>query len=407
MQTNMQINIDSINSRGFLPHTQLDNRLLVDKNSRNYQALLSVAVGDAYGEPIEFKTGNQLPIYQTGALLCDYKGKITDDTQLTLFTLEGINDFLSEQSNFKIDSFEAASSMNNKVTKSVAKAYQRWLMTQDESSIFQECAGDNSGLVMIPELNESVNPGMTLISALKDMEYSGQVAFNYSQGSGCTTKNLPIAMLYQMMQANAEAKNTDNSYLRFAAFELGFKVAQLTHGHPMAKLVAGAIATIQFLGLSSVAQVSDLSGKNSLANSLMLTELLVAESREQIKALAYDITNKEIDELLGLLNIDAYAKLNGCNEPHSPHKFSKRFGEGWVASETFSIAVYCALNANSYEELLNMSAIHDGDSDSTCSLASSLFSVSNQESKIPEELLDKLETKEIIEAMLTSPRQAS
>ena len=51
---------------------------------------------------------------------------------------------------------------------------------------------------------------------------------------------------------------------------------------------------------------------------------------------------------------------------------SGALGEGWVGEEALAIAVYAALVGSSFEEVMALAANHDGDSDSTASIAGQL-----------------------------------
>lgn len=51
---------------------------------------------------------------------------------------------------------------------------------------------------------------------------------------------------------------------------------------------------------------------------------------------------------------------------------SGSLGEGWVGEEALAIAVYAALAGSYFEEVMALAANHDGDSDSTASIAGQL-----------------------------------
>jgi ADP-ribosylglycohydrolase len=48
-------------------------------------------------------------------------------------------------------------------------------------------------------------------------------------------------------------------------------------------------------------------------------------------------------------------------------------GEGWVGEEALAIGLYAALVAPSFEDALAIAANHDGDSDSTASIAGQIW----------------------------------
>ena len=51
-----------------------------------------------------------------------------------------------------------------------------------------------------------------------------------------------------------------------------------------------------------------------------------------------------------------------------------RLGEGWTGDEALAIALYAAASADSVEDAVRIAANHDGDSDSTASIAGQLRS---------------------------------
>ena len=50
-----------------------------------------------------------------------------------------------------------------------------------------------------------------------------------------------------------------------------------------------------------------------------------------------------------------------------------QLGEGWNGEEALAIAVYAVLSASSFEEAITIAANHDGDSDSTASIAGQIY----------------------------------
>jgi ADP-ribosylglycohydrolase len=48
-------------------------------------------------------------------------------------------------------------------------------------------------------------------------------------------------------------------------------------------------------------------------------------------------------------------------------------GEGWTGDEALAIGVYAACAAHSFEDAIRLAANHDGDSDSTASIAGQLY----------------------------------
>lgn len=75
----------------------------------------------------------------------------------------------------------------------------------------------------------------------------------------------------------------------------------------------------------------------------------------------------------------------------------KDIGEGWVAEETFAIAIYACLKySNDFENAIICAINHDGDSDSTGSVAGNIIGASLGYSSIPSYYKDNIELKDLI-----------
>jgi ADP-ribosylglycohydrolase len=345
------------------------------------RAMLAAAMGDAFGLPMEFLCEQK--IKQLGLHLKNADGQLTflgkssDDTQLNLFTAEGIiySKYTIKQS---VNDYQL---MNDTIVLEVARAYQRWLHTQNEASIFCEKIDTETGLVSFPELNQRVEPGDTCISALKDMQYPSDSAYNFSKGSGVTIKNLPIAIVYAAQSSISFSLSCHQKAL--ASFDLGFKVAKITHGHPIARLTAATIATILFFNLQRGPS------SNTLVYSMVMTRELIIRNLANILSRGFDIQKSHIEHVIKLLSNDFY----------DGSKCVSAYGQGWCADEALAIALYCALHAETFEQLLVMSTCHSGDSDSTCSLAASIFVSARGGEDMPDYLVEKLELRDIVKGV--------
>lgn len=74
-------------------------------------------------------------------------------------------------------------------------------------------------------------------------------------------------------------------------------------------------------------------------------------------------------------------------------------GQGWIAEEALAIAVYCALVAGTLEEGVTLAVNHDGDSDSTGSIAGNILGALLGVDAIPRTWLEPLELRDAIAAM--------
>jgi hypothetical protein len=139
--------------------------------------LLGGTEGDALGGAVEFMSRTEILDRFDPDGIANYaeayggKVKITDDTQMTLFTAEGLLRGQMRGVSKGIKSFE----------HTVAGAYLRWLATQGYENYHLPVMLDG-WLYQQPELHSQRAPGMTCLSALRDYEGAGEIAGNDSKG---------------------------------------------------------------------------------------------------------------------------------------------------------------------------------------------------------------------------------
>ena len=244
--------------------------------------------------------------------------------------------------------------------ESLARAYLRWLKTQDE-----EPARNPEGVLLkVPELYARRAPGATCLSALKHLSAKRVldrhlVAGNDSKGCGGVMRVAPVG-LYAFSRGDSRPHDT---------FQLAAQAAAITHGHPTGFLAAGALAVmIQAL-------VGGLSLKKAVG---VARDCLVAEA--------------EHEETLRAIN--AAEQLAAADLP--PEEAVSRLGQGWVAEEALAIALYCALKAKTFRQGVLMAVNHDGDSDSTGSIAGNLLGAWRGLGSIPKPWLKDLELVQVI-----------
>ncbi|SDF58770.1 ADP-ribosylglycohydrolase [Lentzea fradiae] len=167
-------------------------------------SVLGGAVGDAFGAPVEFSTIADIRRLHGPEGVVDLPVlEITDDTQMVLFTLEGL--LLARERG-----------LDPLVT--VRAAYARWLHTQGGPPV-----EDDGWLMSDRRLHSRRAPGHTCLTALKHNEK------NNSKGCGGVMRAAPVAVW-----------STD---LR-EVFELAVGTAKMTHHHPSGYLSAGVLAAI-------------------------------------------------------------------------------------------------------------------------------------------------------------------
>ncbi len=156
--------------------------------SRFKGCLLGGAVGDALGAPVEFMTRSEILRRFGPNGITDYApayggiGTITDDTQMTLFTAEGLIRAYVRWCDRGISSTSGV----------VASAYQRWLLTQSEPPMHD--IQSDGWLFGQRELHHRRAPGITCLAALRSMKSLGEAARNDSKGCGGVMRVAPVGL---------------------------------------------------------------------------------------------------------------------------------------------------------------------------------------------------------------------
>jgi len=319
--------------------------------------LLGGAVGDALGAPIEFDSLDEIRRtfgprgIENFAECYGRVGAITDDTQMTLFTAEGmIRAHL-----------RGVSRGICHVPSVIDHAYAAWMHTQGLSSPLW---GDDAAigwLVSVPDLNHRRAPGNTCLSALlADAQGTIDEPLNDSKGCGGVMRAAPVGL--------------DPVFDRKQVFRTACEVAGLTHGHPSGYLTAGVLA-------ETVAGI--VRDGHSLDVALRGAERCLAEWPDD----AADETRRALA---------AARSLAGSQTKPGPETVES-LGEGWVAEEALAIAVYCALVADDFAAGVALAVNHSGDSDSTGAICGNLLGAVGGVEAIPRAWLEQLELRDVIE----------
>ncbi|MFI6215016.1 ADP-ribosylglycohydrolase family protein [Nocardia brasiliensis] len=317
-------------------------------------SLLGGAVGDALGWPIEFLRLEQIraqhgPDGVTGflpAYVQDEAQQITDDTQMTLFTAEGLL-----RATPGVDALPA-----------LRRSYLRWLQTQRQD---EPTAQPDGWLASLPFLYAVRAPGNACMSGLgkqargyiapSPLGESGPVNPE-SKGCGTVMRSAPFGLAGMGSER---------------AFSLAAQAAQLTHGHPTGYFAAGAFAALIDRVVSGI----------ELPIALQQT---LAQLAEFPKAA----------ETVGALE----RAIEAAETPATAEQL-ETVGAGWIAEECLAIAVYCALHAAKTGDLraaLLLSVNHSGDSDSTGAVAGNLIGAVHGLSRLPMDLVAAVEGRDVL-----------
>ena len=303
--------------------------------------LFGGAVGDALGYPVEFLEESEIfAEFGPQGITAYEKGPsgtalISDDTQMTLFTANGL---LAGDTRGKLRG------IRGEPRAYVAKAYQDWLKTQ-ESSLREvnrhkryTKEGGFSWPLDVPELYSRRAPGNTCLSALwEDAERGDYIAEprNHSKGCGGVMRVAPMAL--------------DDPYHDIEALDLeGAQLAAITHGHSLGYMPAAVLVHV----INRI--VFPPEGK-----AMSLKEI-VLEARDTAAKLFKG--DEYLPALVDIIDRAVRLSENGAKDLDNIHQL----GEGWVAEETLGISLYCALrHQNDFSAGIIAAVNHQGDSDST------------------------------------------
>lgn len=320
--------------------------------------LLGGAVGDALGAPVEFMQRAEIEAHYGSACVDRYLpaygglGTITDDTQMSLFTAEGL--LLGWA-----DGCEQGSAC---LVESTRRAYLRWLYTQEENpSRTADGIPVDGWLLRQPVLHQRRGPGTTCIGVLRALRDGAEEtpAQNDRKGCGGLMRVAPAGLFFW---------RPDGAFSIRPAFMLARDLAGITHGHPTGQLSAGAFA----------AMVAALADGMSLQGALSVAKHLLAQH------------DGHEETLLAMQRAESLARAGS-----GPGQAIPELGAGWLADEALAIALYCALTAESFAHGVSMAVSHDGDSDSTGAVAGHLLGTALGVDAIPAEWLESLELRDV------------
>ena len=191
---------------------------------RVYGCLLGGACGDALGAPVEFMTIEKIVECYGVDGITEFDtaygglGLVTDDTQMALFTVEGL--IRAQVRGIRKGICHPPGVVHH--------AYLRWLVTQDRSFValrqLEKSEEIDGWLIRENRLWAARAPGNTCLSALRAARKSrqfGDHATNDSKGCGTVMRDAPFGFFGLHDPA--------------LAFEWAVETAWTTHGHPSAR----------------------------------------------------------------------------------------------------------------------------------------------------------------------------
>jgi ADP-ribosylglycohydrolase len=335
--------------------------------SRIHGSLLGGALGDSLGYAVEFDTIEQIRARYGAAGLTGFEalagpGRFSDDTQMTLYTVDGL-----------VEALEWANSgVGADANACLWLAYLRWYATQGETAPASAPVPQPRWIDAQEVLHQRRHPGKACLSGLAtgEMGTSFRPVNPDSKGCGTVMRSAPFGLIPHITAD--------------AVYKLSADAASLTHGHPSARQSAGTFSllihhVVAGAGLREAAAeaLSHAAGLDGAAPELL--ERLEAALRLAGKGLV------------------------------TPEEMVQALGEGWVAEEALAVALYSVLatlpDAGPAEPLQHfrhavaLAVNHSGDSDSTGSIAGNILGAFYGEACLPSEWLAVLEGQDVIRGM--------
>lgn len=315
-------------------------------------SLMAGAAGDAIGYPVEFMSRNAILARYGDKGITEFKldsdGKalVSDDTQMTLFTANGMLMGLTRG---------YMRGIGGDPKDYVDGAYIDWYYTQTVNKKSERDDFHYTWLRDLPELAHRRAPGITCLNACESLLAHRDVE-NNSKGCGGIMRVAPMGLL------DASFKESGGSgfyYKTVYLAEAGAHIARVTHLHPLGYLPAALMT--------------------------LLLSRIVPLTPDEVKESIIDIINDGLDVMMNMYGND-YAKykeylraltLKAVNLAHSnisDIQAIMQLGEGWTAEEAWVISLYCVIrHIDNMKEAIIAAVNHDGDSDSTGSITGNIM----------------------------------
>ncbi|MCM0614859.1 ADP-ribosylglycohydrolase family protein [Paenarthrobacter sp. TYUT067] len=332
--------------------------------SRVHGSLLGGALGDSLGYAVEFDSIAAIRArYGSEGLKTfgqlDGASHFSDDTQMTLYTVDGLVEAL-EWANDGVAADEIAC---------LWLAYLRWLATQD-------VAVDSAAPVPQPRwidaqevLRHRRAPGNACLSGLATgtMGTVARPVNADSKGCGTVMRSAPFGLIPHIS--------------REAVYKLSSDAASLTHGHPSARLSAAAFSLL----IHNI--VAGMDVRTAATEALNYVNAVPTKAPELAERL------------------EGALQLSLRPAPLDPEELTTALGEGWIAEEALAVGLYAVLAtkggtpAEHFRNAIAVAINHSGDSDSTGSITGNILGAYYGLACLPADWLEALEAPEVIRGM--------
>ncbi len=322
--------------------------------------LVGGAAGDALGYTVEFLPESILfRQYGTKGItayqLRSGLARFSDDTQMTLFTANGL---LAAAAN-------CAEGKSVPYVDGIAKAYREWFQTQSDSG-FSNRGRPFTWLMNVPGMYAVRAPGNTCMTAIAEgCCGTMEKPINNSKGCGGVMRVSPIGLCFG-----------ESDMTPLAVDRMGAEAAALTHGHGMGYIPAAMLVHI----IRLLAHNERISLKDAVLDSKLAMEKLFPDA-------------ECLPTFLRLID-RAIALAEGGT---LPLRAIHTLGQGWCGDEALAVAIYCALKySGDFDKAVRAAVNHGGDSDSTGAITGNILGAYLGLSRIPAKYTEKLELLDVI-----------
>ena len=335
-------------------------------------SLIGGAIGDALGYPVEFISRKSI-LRQFGdkgitrfKLNKSGKALVSDDTQMTLFTANGLLNWWENENRLS----------GAPLSSFVEDAYLDWYYTQT-GEVRVTATGverHSTWLHSLPELAHRRAPGTTCMSACESI-LKGNRPLNNSKGCGGIMRVAPLGLF----QAAYFYKNGEGLMNTARLAANGANIAKITHLHPLGYLPAALLTLV-------IARIVMLSSEE-------VTQSFIDIVKESLEVVMNFERNDELEEIT--------QKAILLAESNSPDVDAIRLlGEGWTGEEAWAISLFCVVrHISSMKDAIMAAVNHDGDSDSTGAITGNIMGAIYGFEYIKEERMFCPEGKNVVDTL--------
>ncbi|MFJ6155666.1 ADP-ribosylglycohydrolase family protein [Pseudarthrobacter sp. NPDC092184] len=359
--------------------------------SRIHGCLLGGALGDSLGYTIGTQPVEEIRRRPGGRGLTGsgpVTGAFSDETQLTLYTVDGL-----------VEALEWANSgVGADVNACLWLAYLRWLAAQGEVAPASAPTPQPRWIDGHAALRQRRNPSATCISGLAtgEMGTSARPVNPASKDSATVVRSAPFGLIPHIAPD--------------AVYKLSADAASLTHGHPAARQAAGIFSLLVHRLVSGEGLPDAASSVAAHARALGGVEPELPERLEAALSLATRgvVTPEELTHALGdgrtaeeALAVALYAVLATLPGAASGNAGEDDGGtkDGGTDGGGTNDGVADTLPVRHFRAAVSLAVSHGGQGDATGSLAGNILGAFYGEECLPADWLESLEAPEAIRGM--------